>query len=368
MAGGSLQANLTGKPQQPQQAAELIELVARGVHHAHQNGIVHRDLKPANILLAHGAQASETQAANHGAGTTSYGLPKIADFGIAKWIAEDSGHTEHGDVLGTATYMAPEQAAGNLQQIGPATDIYSVGVVLYELLTGRVPLQGITTLETLALARGEEPVAPRKLQPHIPRDLETICLKCLEKEPSARYATAADLANDLRRFLNHEPIHARPVTFWERGLKWARRRPAVAALSLALLLVGVSGVAAVTWQWRQAEHLAAEEAVLRSRAEENERRIESLSASMMLDRAAMLCESGEVRRGLLWMVDALDSSRRADDQALEHRSCLQRRWYHSRYRDRGGRPASLRAPVAPSARESLRPAVRATGRACQPRV
>lgn len=315
--GGSLQARLTGKPQHHEQAAGLIELVARGVHHAHQNGIVHRDLKPANILLARGAQAFETKSANHGPPTTPYGLPKIADFGIAKWIADDSGHTKYGDVLGTATYMAPEQAAGNPRQIGPPTDIYSMGVLLYEMLTGRVPLQGITTLETLALVRGEDPVPPRRLQPHIPRDLETICLKCLEKDPSARYRSAADLADDLRRFLNHEPIHARPVTFWERGLKWARRRPAVAALSLALVLVGILGVAGVTWQWRQAERLAAKEATLRGRAEENERKIERLSGSMMLDRAATLCESGDVRHGLLWMVDALDAARRAADEDLD---------------------------------------------------
>ncbi|HVA51599.1 MAG TPA: protein kinase [Pirellulales bacterium] len=314
--GGSLQARLTGKPQTSEAAAKLIELVARGVHHAHLNGIVHRDLKPANILLARGAQESELCATNHGARTTSYGLPKIADFGIAKWLADDSGHTEHGDVLGTATYMAPEQAAGNLDQIGPATDIYSVGVVLYELLTGRVPLQGITTLETLALVRGEEPVSPRRLQPQIPRDLETICLKCLEKEPSARYSSAAALADDLDRFSNHVPIHARPITFWERGWKWAKRRPAVAALSLALVLVAVAAVAAVTRQWRLAEEQAANEVVLRGTAERNERKIERLSANMMLDRAAALCEAGDIRRGLLWMVEALDASLHAGDSDL----------------------------------------------------
>lgn len=315
--GGSLQEKLTGKPQHHEQAARLIEQVARGVHHAHQCGIVHRDLKPANILLAPGTHESETGAATHVAETTSYGLPKIADFGIAKSLADDSSHTRHGDVLGTATYMAPEQAAGNPRQIGPATDIYSMGVVLYEMLTGRVPLQGITTLETLALVRDAEPVPPRRLQTRIPRDLQTICLKCLEKVPAARYRSAADLADDLRRFLNNEPIHARPVTYGERAFKWARRRPAVAALSLALVLVCIAGGAAMAWQWRQARRQADAEAALRRRAEENERRIEHLSASMMLDRAAMLCESGDVRRGLLWFVDALDAGRRARDDDCE---------------------------------------------------
>src|SRR5487761_233205 len=156
--GGSLSAKLTGQPQACDAAASLIELVARAVHHAHRNGIVHRDLKPPYVLLARGEQESDLRAANHGARTTVYGLPKIADFGIAKWLAADSGATEHGDVLGTASYMAPEQAAGKPNAIGPATDVYSLGVMLYEMLTGRVPLQGTTTLETLALVRSEDPL------------------------------------------------------------------------------------------------------------------------------------------------------------------------------------------------------------------
>jgi serine/threonine protein kinase/WD40 repeat protein len=317
VSGGSLRSKLSGKPQPCEAAAELIELVARAVHHAHLNGIVHRDLKPANVLLACGVQESELVAANHGMRSTAYGLPKIADFGLAKWLAEDSGHTEHGDVLGTANYMAPEQAAGHIDLIGPATDIYSLGVVLYELLTGRVPLQGTTTLETLALVRSEEPVSPRRLQPQIPRDLETICLKCLEKEPAGRYASAAELADDLHHFLHHLPIRARPITFWERGWKWAKRRPAVAALSVALALVAVVGVAAVAWLWRQAEQTAEREFLARRTAESNQRQVERLSASMMLDRAAVLCESGEVARGLLWLGQALETSQRIDEPDLE---------------------------------------------------
>ncbi|HWB10901.1 MAG TPA: protein kinase [Pirellulales bacterium] len=317
VAGGSLSSKLTGKPQPCEAAAELIELVARAVHHAHVNGIVHRDLKPANVLLACGAQESELRAANHGVRSTAYGLPKIADFGLAKWLAEDSGHTEHGDVLGTANYMAPEQAAGHVDLIGPATDIYSLGVVLYELLTGRVPLQGTTTLETLALVRSEEPVSPRRLQPQIPRDLETICLKCLGKEPSGRYASAAALADDLHNFLHHVPIRARPITFWERGWKWAKRRPAVAALSLALTLVALVGVAAVAWLWQQAEQTAEREFLARRAAESNQRQVERLSVSMMLDRAAMLCESGEVARGLVWLGQALETSQRIGEPDLE---------------------------------------------------
>jgi WD40 repeat protein len=339
--GGSLQSKLTGKPQPGDAAAELIELVSRAVHHAHLKGIVHRDLKPANILLARGAQERQARTASRGARTSPYGLPKIADFGIAKWLAIDSGHTEHGDVLGTSTYMAPEQAAGKLNQIGPATDVYSLGVMLYELLTGRVPLQGTTTLETLALVRGEEPMPPRLLQPHVARDLETICLKCLEKEPGRRYASAVDLADDLCRFLNHEPIRARPTRWWEHGWKWSRRHPAVAGLSAALVLVAVIGVAAVSWQWRRAERRAAAEIIARTRAEADERKIERLSASMMLDRAGLLCESGEVDEGLIWMVEALDASRRARDPALERVARLSLAgWKSFRLRERVRRPHS----------------------------
>lgn len=317
VAGGSLSERLNGKPQPCEAAAELIELVARAVHHAHLNGIVHRDLKPPNVLLASGMQESEMRAANHGVRSTPYGLPKIADFGLAKWLADDSGHTQHGDVLGTASYMAPEQAAGKLDLIGPGTDIYSLGVMLYEMLTGRVPLQGTSTLETLALVQTEEPVSPRRLQPQIPRDLDTIYLKCLEKEPAGRYGTAAELADDLHRFLNHLPIHARPIAFWERGWKWAKRRPAVAALSAALAVVAITGMAAVAWQWQRAEQKAADELSARRSAEEKQRQVERLSVSIMLDQANSLCESGEVAQGLLWMAEALETSVRIVEPDLE---------------------------------------------------
>lgn len=317
VAGGSLISKLTGKPQPSEAVADLMELVARAVHHAHLNGIVHRDLKPANVLLACGTQESELREASHGSRSTAYGLPKIADFGLAKWLAGGSGHTEHGDVLGTANYMAPEQAAGRLDRIGPATDIYSLGVMLYEMLTGRVPLQGTTTLETLALVRDEDPPPPRLLQPHVPRDLETICLKCLAKEPAGRYSSAAAMADDLHRYLHHEPILARRSACWERGLKLARRRPAVAALSLALALLGVSAFAAVTWQWQRYEQIAAEEQLARKAVEANARQVERLSVSMMLDRAAALCESGELAAGLLWAAEALEASARIGDADLE---------------------------------------------------
>jgi tRNA A-37 threonylcarbamoyl transferase component Bud32 len=241
--GGSLRARLDGKPLPPAGAAELVEALARAAHYAHGHKIVHRDLKPANILLPPAAGPAD-----------GLGAPKIADFGVAKRLAASQGQTCDGDVLGTPAYMAPEQAAG--RAVGPAADVYSLGVILYELLTGRVPLQGQTTYDTLILVRSQEPVAPRRLQPQVPRDLETVCLKCLEKEPGRRYASAQVLADDLRRFLNGESVLARPTSVWERGWKWAKRRPTVAALTAAVVLLAAVGVGSVTWQWLRAEDRA----------------------------------------------------------------------------------------------------------------
>jgi tetratricopeptide (TPR) repeat protein len=246
--GGSLAQKLNGSPQQPRYAAALVQALARAVHYAHERGIVHRDLKPANVLL------------------TSQGTPKVTDFGLARRLDEDS-QTRTGDVMGTPSYMAPEQAAGKVHEIGPPADIYALGALLYEALTGRPPFRGATLLETLEQVRGTEPVPPRRLQPSVPRDLETICLKCLEKEPKKRYPSADALANDLRRFLAGEPIQARPATAWERGWKWARRRPAIAALSAALVLVFVVGFLGITWKWLEAERLGAAESEQRRKAE-----------------------------------------------------------------------------------------------------
>lgn len=203
-------------------AAQLVETIARAVHFAHQRGIVHRDLKPGNILI--------------GAGE----VPKITDFGLAKRLDDDQSQTRTGAVLGTPSYMAPEQAWGKTHEIGPAVDIYALGAILYELLVGRPPFTAETPLDTLMQVRNEDPVPPIRLQPKLPVDLDTICMKCLQKEPHKRYATAAAFADDLLRFLNGEPIEARPIRAWERAAKWARRRPAVAAL------IVVSALAAIT--------------------------------------------------------------------------------------------------------------------------
>jgi hypothetical protein len=194
------------------------------MHVAHQQGIVHRDLKPANILL------------------TPDGLPKIADFGLAKRLEGESNQTQSGSIMGTPSYMAPEQAAGRIQDIGPATDVYSLGAILYDALTGRPPFKGATVLETLAQVRHEEPVPPSRLQPRIPRDLETICLKCLQKWPRKRYASALELAEDLRRYLDGGPILARPMGRTERAWRWCRRNPVAASLLLTVTLGSASAV------------------------------------------------------------------------------------------------------------------------------
>ena len=227
--GGSLDKTLAGIPQPGEQTARAIETLARAVHAAHQCGIVHRDLKPGNVLVA------------------ADGTLKITDFGLAKQLDQEEGLSRTGAVIGTASYMAPEQARSSLGDIGPASDIYALGAILYEMLTGRAPFKGKNDLETLDQVRHQEPVPPSRLQPSTQRELETICLKCLEKDPSKRYSSAAELADDVRRFLNDEPILARPAGLIERTVKWARRSPARAALaglsvlSALLLLATIVG-------------------------------------------------------------------------------------------------------------------------------
>jgi hypothetical protein len=213
--GGSLDRTMDGTPWEAAKAAGLVEVLARAIAEAHRLGIVHRDLKPANILLDRD------------------GRPKVGDFGLAKILDSDDGLTATYMVLGSPRYMAPEQAAGRTHLIGRSTDVYALGAILYELLTGRPPFAAATARETLALVQHTDPVPPSKFRPGLPRDLETICLVCLEKVPAERYATADALADDLRRYLAHEPIRARPAPAWERARKWARRRPTL-AVSLAL--------------------------------------------------------------------------------------------------------------------------------------
>jgi len=264
VAGGSLRDQLNGTPQSAGGAAELVETLARAMHAAHQRGIIHRDLKPANILLQHTAsgawsaadESAVTQAlpaARQGAAAARHwppGAVKISDFGLARQLDSAVRLTQTGVVVGTPCYMAPEQAQGDDTPQGPATDVYSLGVILYELLTGRVPFEGPSSVATLQLVLHQEPTPPRRLEPTVPRDLETICLKCLAKNPARRYASAAALADDLRRWRAGEPILARPTPAWERAWKWAQRQPSVAALLAAVILVTLLGFGGITWKWR----------------------------------------------------------------------------------------------------------------------
>jgi formylglycine-generating enzyme required for sulfatase activity/tRNA A-37 threonylcarbamoyl transferase component Bud32 len=219
--GGSLADRLRERPLPPREAAEIVEVLARAVHAAHEGQVLHRDLKPSNVLLA------------------SDGTPKIADFGLAKKL-DDEGQTQSGAVMGTPSYMPPEQARGRVAELGPCADVYALGAVLYECLIGRPPFKAATVAETLVQVLGDDPVPPRRLNPAVPYDLETICVKCLAKEPARRYPTARALADDLRRYRAGEPITARPAGRLERAAKWAKRRPALAALLGVTLLAIVA--------------------------------------------------------------------------------------------------------------------------------
>jgi serine/threonine-protein kinase len=289
VAGGSLADLLRGAPQPPAEAARLIEMLADAIHYAHQQGVIHRDLKPANILLDARAARDDSGLKDPAVSARAPPLesdgrqsrienciPKITDFGLAKILA-GSDLTKTGEFLGTPSYMAPEQAASKSVPITPAVDVYGLGAILYEILTGRPPFAAATLEATVLLMRLEEPVSPRRLQPAVPRDLETICLRCLRKEPGHRYASALDLADDLRRFQAGQPIRARPVGTGERLVAWCRRKPAIAAL-LGMILVFLAGSIGLLWQLQRASHNAArakrEQDTARQEKERADRRLE----------------------------------------------------------------------------------------------
>jgi WD40 repeat protein/tRNA A-37 threonylcarbamoyl transferase component Bud32 len=314
VGGGSLAQKLAGTPLPPGDAARMVETLARAMAYAHSKGIVHRDLKPANVLLAED------------------GSPKITDFGIAKQMETHSSHTHTGAVIGTPSYMAPEQSTSQ-REVGPLADVYALGAVLYECLTGRPPFKADSPLETLMQVTAEDPVPPARLNPKVPQDLETICMKCLEKKPENRYPGALELADELRRFQAGEPIRARPAGTLELWGKWARRHPAVAGL-LSLLVVGTAAaivLLSVAWQNAVAARLGEEgqrkeaekeklraEAALQAekqlrkeaedarRAEQEQRRkFQQLSIGLVIDRASDLGERKDPARALLWLTRGL---------------------------------------------------------------
>ncbi|PYL71059.1 MAG: hypothetical protein DMF26_20270, partial [Verrucomicrobia bacterium] len=232
--GGQLDEVVRREAMPIRQAVELIAKVARTVHFAHKHGILHRDIKPGNILL------------------DAKGEPHLTDFGLARLVESESTVTRTMEVLGTPSYMAPEQAVGNNAGVSSVTDVYGLGAVLYQLLTGQPPFAGGTTYETIKLLLETEPRQPRLLNPKIDRDLGTICLKCLEKDPTRRYSSALALAEDLERWLKHEPIHARRTGIFARGKKWVRRNPTSALLAASLVALA----AAAGWIIWKSESIA----------------------------------------------------------------------------------------------------------------
>lgn len=238
-----------GKPLEARRAARYLRAVAEAVHYAHRRGILHRDLKPSNVLIDQDDR------------------PRITDFGLARQVDGRTEMTLAGQILGSPNYSSPEQLAGRREEVGVGSDLYSLGAMLYHLLTGRPPFLAGTVQETLRLVHEEEPVSPRALNPTVPADLETICLKCLEKSPGKRYGSASELAEELRRFLDGEPIQARPITPVERGWRWCRRHPAVASLA-ATVIVALSGTALLFYvSARRIEHARQQEQAAREEAE-----------------------------------------------------------------------------------------------------
>jgi WD40 repeat protein/tRNA A-37 threonylcarbamoyl transferase component Bud32 len=304
--GTSLAQAVRDQPLPARRAAVIVETVARAIHYAHQRGILHRDLKPSNVLL------------------DREGTPHMMDFGLAKRIAQKSDLTATGAILGTPSYMPPEQAAGNRAALGPASDVYGLGALFYDLLTGRPPFQAESALDTVLQVLQNDPVPPRLLNPSVPRDLETICLKCLSREPQRRYATAEGLAEDLQRFLAGEPILARPVGRTERLWRWCRRNPALATagglaavttaatlviLTVAAVLIGRSRDEAIRLG-SDNQRLADTERALRVSAQQD-------AARLHFERAYAQCEPERAGTGLLWLSESLAAAHDAGAADLD---------------------------------------------------
>jgi eukaryotic-like serine/threonine-protein kinase len=334
--GGDLATRIRTNRPGPAEAARIAAQLARGVQAAHEAGILHRDLKPSNVLLAipesTGSRFDEESPSRPSG--PEYRVPKIADFGLAKRFGagrgDDRTMTQAGDVIGTPSYMAPEQATGHRSGVvGPGADIYALGTILYEMLTGQPPFDDADPVRTILLVINQDPTPPARKVTGIPRDLETICLKCLQKDPRKRYPSAAALADDLDRFLVGRPIVARPVSAAERVWKWARRHPSVAGLLGTTIIAILAALVGTTTMWVRANDRAEREKAAHDLAEDRGRELQAQKheieyrlARGYLERGLAACQSRDVPRGLVLMAHALEmtddlSGRVTDDRARD---------------------------------------------------
>jgi WD40 repeat protein len=367
--GGSLSGFLARRP--PRRVlVDILAKVCRAVHHAHQRGILHRDLKPGNILLQTGNGEGGTGSEGKSDSSVSFPVPPspfpvssspplvevvplVTDFGLAKRVEGDSQLTQSGAVVGTPSYMPPEQARGG-KKLTTAADVYALGAILYEILTGAPPFRGESQLETLLQVIEHEPRRPRSVDPRVDRDLETVCLKCLEKEPARRYGSAEALADDLQRWLDGHPILARPAGSAERVVKWAKRRPGVAALVTGLVITALVGVAGVGWKWRHA--VAAEavavkaEKVARFRAdEERKAKEEEKSARIAEGKAREAAQEAQKQE-----VKAREEAEKAQKKETKARQLAEEATIKERLAREAAQLAEKKEAVARAAAETSR--------------
>jgi hypothetical protein len=341
-SAGSLDHYLRGGPLLPAEAAALVETLAHAMHHAHQEQVIHRDLKPANILLSparatHATTGSADTSTEEGRPSLSSLLTKVGDFGLARKL-DTGGQTQTGAILGTPSYMAPEQASGRNKELGPACDVYALGAILYECLTGRPPFKAATALDTVMQVISDDPVPPTQLNAKLPRDLETICLKCLQKEPGKRFGSALALAEDLRRFQAGEAIAARPVGRPERAWRWCRRNPVTASMlgAIVFLLLTVVGVSTVLGQRAVAKAEEASQEAYRAGIAEEGQRKKAEEETKQRKRAEQLLYASRLSLVLSFWAEGGVYSEMLDE-TQEYRDTWEHRYLYTMVNHRGQR-------------------------------